>query len=194
MQPEGRHTVYNWSMLTNLTFEIKKYARARAIRITVKTDGRVVVTQPAHVSEEAVHHFVQSKSDWIQKAKAMYAKANFLVIPKASRSEYLKYKREAKLLVLEKLRIWNEYYGSRHQTHFNKVTIRNQTSRWGSCSKHLNLNFSYRIVFLPERFQDYLIVHELCHTKVFNHSRAFWALVEETIPHATIKEFKKRVR
>jgi predicted metal-dependent hydrolase len=183
-------------MLDAGDFIIKKSARARRVRITVKTDGTVVLTQPAFLSTETALKFARSKADWIQKTVAHYRRADILQIPKPSKRDHEKYKREAKLLVLEKLRIWSERYKTAHGISFRygTVTIRNQSSRWGSCSKARNLNFTYRIVFLPEHLQDYLIVHELCHTVVFDHSRAFWALVQKEIPVTHIREFKKRAR
>jgi predicted metal-dependent hydrolase len=81
-------------------------------------------------------------------------------------------------LVHQKLEAWNKFYDLK----YNKVAIRNQRSRWGSCSKKGNLNFNYRILRLPPELQDYIIVHELCHLAQFDHSKAFWALVAKTIP------------
>ena len=95
-----------------------------------------------------------------------------------SKWEYLAQKERARELVHQKLLTLNKHYGMV----FNKVAIRNQRSRWGSCSKKGNLNFNYRIIYLPEALQDYLIVHELCHLAMFNHSKQFWALVAEVIP------------
>jgi predicted metal-dependent hydrolase len=98
---------------------------------------------------------------------------------------YLEHKERARTFVRERLEHYNAYY--RHN--YKKVTIRAQRSRWGSCSKKGNLNFNYRIVFLPEILADLVVVHELCHLKEFNHSRAFWALVAQTIPeYATLKK------
>jgi predicted metal-dependent hydrolase len=175
---------------------IKKSRRARHVRLTVKTDGTVVLTQPYFMPTDSALKFVHSKHDWIAKTVAYYKKADILPIPKPSKRDFDKYKREARLLVLEKIRVLGAPYRQAYGNEFSikKVSIKNQKSRWGSCSKNGNLNFSYRIVFLPEHLQDYLIVHELCHLKVFNHSAAFWALVRETIPLADIKEFRRRVR
>ena len=68
------------------------------------------------------------------------------------------------------------------QIRFNKINIKNQKTRWGSCSKKGNLNFNYKIALLPQHLADYIIVHELCHLGEFNHSRSFWNLVAKVFP------------
>lgn len=102
------------------------------------------------------------------------------------RREYVLYKEAARALVHEKLQFFNQHY----KLVWGSVAVRNQKSRWGSCSKAGNLNFNYRIALLPPHLQDYIIVHELCHLKEFNHSNKFWQLVAETIstPHVCKKE------
>lgn len=93
-------------------------------------------------------------------------------------AHYSAYKEQARELVVQKIAQWNQFY----RFEFGRVAIRTQKTRWGSCSSKRNLNFNYRIVFLPEELQDYLIVHELCHLQEMNHAAAFWTLVEKTIP------------
>ena len=95
-----------------------------------------------------------------------------------SKVEYIQHKEQARELVARKLVDFNTFY------HFNigKVAIRNQKSRWGSCSKRGNLSFNYRLALIPENLVDYVIVHELCHLGEFNHSKNFWNLVAQTIP------------
>lgn len=97
---------------------------------------------------------------------------------KVATALYLAHKEAARELVHRKLAEHNFHYGFT----YHKVAIRDQHSRWGSCSKKGNLNFNYRLVFLPEALVDSVIVHELCHLKEFNHGKNFWALVAETIP------------
>lgn len=95
-----------------------------------------------------------------------------------TRTAYKKHKEAARELIHRKLTEKNAYYS----LPFGRVAIRNQRTRWGSCSKKGNLNFHYRIILLPEHLADYLVVHELCHLAEFNHSKKFWALVAQTIP------------
>jgi predicted metal-dependent hydrolase len=107
---------------------------------------------------------------------------------KKNNSTYLTHKSQALYLAKVRLEHFNQFYNFK----YNKVTIRNQISRWGSCSKRGNLNFNYRIALLPEELRDYIIVHELCHLGEFNHSKNFWALVEKTIPNWS--ELRKKLK
>lgn len=91
---------------------------------------------------------------------------------------YLAHKEAARELIHARLEALNVHYGFT----YNKVAIRDQRSRWGSCSKMRNLNFNYRLVFLPPHLVDYVIVHELCHLEEFNHGPSFWALVARVVP------------
>ncbi len=101
---------------------------------------------------------------------------------------YEVHKERARILVHERLNHWNQLYGFT----YNRVAIRNQCSRWGSCSTKQNLNFNYRLIFLPIELVDYVIVHELCHLKHFNHGKEFWATVAETI--ADYESRKEKLR
>lgn len=66
----------------------------------------------------------------------------------------------------------------------NRITVRNQKTRWGSCSSKGNLNFNWRLLQAPKEILDYVVVHELCHLVYMNHSRQFWNLVETVLPGA----------
>ena len=91
---------------------------------------------------------------------------------------YLVHKEEARELVFARLAHFNQHY----QLEWNRVAIRNQRRCWGSCTSLKNLNFSYRLLFLPPHLRDYIIVHELCHLKYLHHGQAFWDLVAEAVP------------
>lgn len=101
------------------------------------------------------------------------------MIPRRSRPHYKKHKEAARALVRARL----DYFNSHYCLGYKKVFIKNLKSRWGSCSERGNLNFNYRILFLPPDIVDYIIVHELCHLAEFNHSERFWGHVARTIPH-----------
>ncbi len=96
-----------------------------------------------------------------------------------SSKKYLEQKEDARKLVLDRLEYWNKHYNFK----YSRVSIRNQRSRWGSCSSKGNLNFNFRIVTLPPHLSDYIIVHELCHLGQMNHSQKFWDLVGRTLPN-----------
>ncbi len=91
---------------------------------------------------------------------------------------YLAHKEEARTLILARVIYWNQFYNFE----YNRVAIRNQRRCWGSCTSLKNLNFSYKILFLPTHLQDYIIVHELCHLAELNHGKDFWSLVAQQVP------------
>jgi len=91
---------------------------------------------------------------------------------------YVEHKETARDLVQARLHHYNEFYG----LEWKRVAIRNQRRCWGSCSSLKNLNFNYKILFLPAHLRDYIIVHELCHLVHLNHGQDFWNLVAEKIP------------
>ncbi|MDB5189017.1 MAG: putative metal-dependent hydrolase [Candidatus Nomurabacteria bacterium] len=86
----------------------------------------------------------------------------------------------ARAIVLERVEYFNQHY----QLQYGRIFIKDQKTRWGSCSSKGNLNFNYRIAMLPKELQDYLVVHELCHLQEMNHGPNFWKLMMEQIPNA----------
>ena len=98
---------------------------------------------------------------------------------KGTSKNYLKYKETAREIATSRLEYFNNFYGFK----YNRIAIRDQKTRWGSCSKKGNLNFNYKIALISEKARDYIIVHELCHLGEFNHSRNFWNLVAKTVPN-----------
>ncbi len=101
---------------------------------------------------------------------------------------YLTHKETARTLVMERILHFNKHYN----VTLGRIAIRNQKSRWGSCSKKGNLNFNYKLVFLTPELRDYVIVHEICHIKEFNHGAGFWNLVAQTMPDHKMMNKKLR--
>ncbi len=102
---------------------------------------------------------------------------------------YEDHKEIARIIIKERLAFWQPLC----EVTFKRVAIRNQRRRWGSCSSKGNLNFSYRLVFLPQELCDYVVVHELCHLKEMNHGPNFWAEVAKVLPqyHENITTLRK---
>lgn len=75
-----------------------------------------------------------------------------------------------------------EYFNQFYNFHFENIRIKDQKSRWGSCSAKKNINLNYRIFLLPDEIRDYIILHELCHLKEMNHSKRFWDLIKKEMP------------
>jgi predicted metal-dependent hydrolase len=169
-------------MIDNLEYKLVRSLRSRSIRITVYPNGEVKVSAPHLVPEFVVRNFVNKKSVWIdKKLKHFQKKPNSklkLFLHGLKRKDYLEQRDKALVLVKERLEHFNKHY----RVNYKKVTIRNQKSRWGSCSHNGNLNFNYKIIYLPKEAQDYIVVHELCHIIELNHSKSFWNLVQETMP------------
>lgn len=167
-------------------YVIRESSRARTMRVSVYPDGRVVVTKPVRLSTKVVERFVRDRKGWIQDAIQKMSvraqkRANHPKIPLPRlRRGTLAYKeaiKNARTLITGRVQYWSRVYGFSYGT----ITIRNQKSRWGSCTKAGNLSFNVRLVFLPPELVDYIVIHELCHTKEHNHSESFWHLVRKHV-------------
>lgn len=171
-----------------IKYEVRVNRRAKRLRLTVYPDRRVVVTSPRPHTEGYIDKFIREKEDWIRKQLAFFDKAQPTGRTIDEKKSFAAYKEAALRLVERKIKHFNKYYGF----DFSGLRITNSKSQWGSCSTQGVLSFNYRIVFIAEKLADYLIVHEICHLKEFNHSPRFWNLVAETIPD--FKEAKKELK
>lgn len=163
--------------------------RSKRIRLAIHPGGEIIVTTPPRVPDDFIHKFFYRKSKWIL-SKLDYLQKFPVQSPSVTAKEYREYKAKALDIVKDRLAHFNTFYGFKH----GAITIKNHKTMWGSCSRQGNLNFNYRIALVPQRFSDYVIVHELCHLQEFNHSQRFWALVGRTIPdHKIIRKELKRL-
>ncbi len=166
-------------MIDNVNYILKKSSRTRSLRISVYPDGRCIVSAPTYLGQGAIDTFVNAKSKWIMDKLRGFMPFRPMAKRKNTRAEFLKHKEAARKLVMERIPILNQAYGFK----VGRIAIRNQKSRWGSCSARGNLNFNYKLALLPQELCDYVIVHELCHLREFNHSYKFWDLVAKTFPN-----------
>lgn len=170
---------YNWKM------QIIRSNR-RTIAIQINTDLSLTVRAPYGMSERRIWQFVEEKSAWIEKhMRSMQEKIKGMeanpVEPMTT--EELRHLAEDALSYIPK-RV--AFYARQMQVSYGRITIRNQRTRWGSCSAKGNLNFNCLLMLAPAEVIDYVVVHELCHRREMNHSERFWGEVEKVLP-----EYKK---
>ncbi len=164
---------------TKLEYTLKVIRRSKRLRIVVKAGGEVVVSKPRLIPQYIISKFLNQKSEWllgmIEKMKKIPKKKT----AKETKEDFEKYKKIALKIATEKVFRINKVYNFK----YNNISIKNQTTRWGSCSRAGNLNFNYKIALLSDELADYLVAHEICHLGEFNHSKRFWDLVAKTIPN-----------
>ena len=158
---------------------LKKNVRARRLRISIKDESHVGVSVPIHVSFHNAEEFVRLKSSWILKSiKHIKGKIKLDDVDRQEARKKLKHK-------LDSLCI-------KYKFDYNKLSIRNQKTRWGSCSAENNISLNSKIINLPEELIEYILMHELVHTKIKNHSKEFWDTLDLYIPSP--KNLDKKLR
>lgn len=149
----------------------------KTVTLQVKPDGSVVVRAPIRLAKYRIAKFVRDHEAWIliQQKKAEVYREHVHVITEEERREGIA---SAKKIFPER----TAYFAKRMGVTYNRITIREQKTRWGSCSSAGNLNFNWKLVLMPPELLDYVVVHELAHRKEMNHSPRFWAVVENELP------------
>ena len=159
----------------------------RTMSMEVRPDGSILVRAPFRASAEEIGNFVCSHKSWVEKQRIRIRKraAEIRLADQNPLSP-----EDIRLLADQALRELPPRiaaYAGQMGVTYGRVTIRNQKTRWGSCSSKGNLNFNCLLMLTPREVQDYVIVHELSHRKEMNHSPKFWEVVEEVLP-----DYKKR--
>ena len=166
-------------MVEKLRVEIIRSNR-RTMSLEITKDLKVRVRAPYRFSEQRIRRFVSQRMDWIIKhLEQMEEKQK-----KIAQVEPLS-KEELDSLCEKALRVIPAKaarYAQILHVNYHRITIRNQKTRWGSCSAKGNLNFNCLLMLTPEEIVDYIVVHELCHRLEMNHSKRFWELVSSVIP------------
>ncbi len=166
--------------------EIKRSKGMKSLRLSVRADGRIVLSVSKMYPLFLIKQFLAGKQAWLEDSLAKIKTRNSLFSIRHTATEITKYKKQTKILVTERLKYFNQFYNLK----YNRIAVRNQSSRWGSCSSKNNLNFNYRLCLLPAELADQVIVHELCHLQEMNHGKNFWALVAKTMPNYKVLEKK----
>jgi len=156
--------------------------RARRVVITVRPRRGVRVSIPRHSSVAEAMSFVRKKETWIKKHLAIISEKQ--AQNKEVNEDFLNIdKNPARKQITGRL---GELAKANGFT-FGKVSIRNQRTRWGSCSDKGNLSFNLKLVVLPQELMDYVIFHELVHTKIHNHSERFWQELDKYVGNGKAK-------
>ncbi len=163
---------------TSYPYTLRKSLRARRLRLTVSSGGRLSVSAPAWVSGGLIDRFLAAHAAWIGEKIRLFETRGTHPLARGGQREYAQFKDAARALAEARLAQLNQEYGF----HYQRISIRNQKTRWGSCSMRGALSFNYRIALLPPELADYVILHELCHLGAFDHSAAFWTLMERAMP------------
>ncbi|MBR3780623.1 MAG: M48 family metallopeptidase [Clostridia bacterium] len=154
-------------------------SKRKTISIQVKPN-EVVIRVPLRMKEKEVEKFVESKRNWIEKHLHSVAEKQKLLqnTELYTEEEIESLVSKAKEIIPQKV----DFYADKIGVTYNKITIRCQRTRWGSCSSKGNLNFNCLLVLLPDEIIDSVVVHELCHRKQMNHSAKFYAEIEKVFP------------
>ncbi|MCQ2600949.1 MAG: M48 family metallopeptidase [Treponema sp.] len=165
--------------LEKIEYIIKK-SRRRTISVQITPDQKLLVKAPTYTSIKEVEDFLHEKRDWIlkqlnrTKVQSQQAAAMGILTDK----EIRKLKRDAKKIIPERV----EYYAKLSGITYNRIFIRLQKSRWGSCSVEGNLNFNALLALMPLEVLDSVVVHELCHRRHMDHSKDFYDEVLKIFP------------
>jgi predicted metal-dependent hydrolase len=161
-----------------LEYWLRVSTRAKRVSLVIEHDGKLVAVLPQNKRECAVEKFIKENKNWINRNRSKQENSNVQFL-RLNKKLYIQHKKRAHAAIVERVQHFNTLY----DFSFNRVSVRNQKTQWGSCSEKKNLQFNFRLIFLPPHLMDYIIVHELCHLAELNHSRSFWNLVAQTIPH-----------
>ena len=154
----------------------------KSLGLEVRDANTVLARIPTRVSDRELKAFVENHRSWIlEKTEVMAEREENRKSTPAPLPELLSKtdRMKIQLKIGKRVRHYCEAMG----VTVGYVTVKNQKTRWGSCSAKGNVNFNYQLAFLPDELLDYVVIHELAHRRHMNHSRAFWAEVEKYCPN-----------
>ena len=153
----------------------------KSLGLEVRDANTVLARIPTRVSDRELKAFVENHRSWIlEKTEVMAEREENRKSTPAPPPELLSKTDRMKIQLKIGKRV--RHYCATMGVTVGYVTVKNQKTRWGSCSAKGNVNFNYQLAFLPDELLDYVVIHELAHRRHMNHSRAFWAEVEKYCP------------
>ena len=162
---------------------LKRSAR-KTLSVELKPDASLLVRAPLGMPEERIISFLEDRRSWIESRRGkLLERIEAMPSDALSNEEIRKLADEAMQDIPRRVRYFAPLVG----VTFGRITIRNQKTRWGSCSAKRNLNFNCLLMLTPPDVRDYVVVHELCHIREMNHSARFWAQVERVLPHYRVQ-------
>jgi hypothetical protein len=179
------HTILKKNDLCEDIGKIKyRYSKkAKYIRIVISNTSHVSVIIPDHHHIKDAIEFVHLKKNWIQKNKIRIAQKKKLKL-KLSNLELEKFWDDTKQKIVQLADV--------HQLNFYKLTFKTLKTRWGSCSPNNTICINNLIYYLPDHLKEYIMLHELTHTKIKNHSSIFWEELEKICPNSKLKRRELR--
>ena len=161
----------------------KHSRKAKHLRIVISKTSQVSVIIPVNYNINDAIDFVNSKNKWIQKNKIKMSKKRILKL-KLSRIELEKFWIDTKQKMIQLSGI--------HQLNFHELIFKTLKSRWGSCSQNNTICINNIVYYLPDHLKEYVMLHELTHTKIKNHSSIFWEELEKICPNSKLKRKELR--
>ena len=169
-----------------MEYELVRSER-KSLSLQLRPDGTVLVRAPRRTPGRSIDRFVREHWDWVEKQREKLAARG--QVEKLSEEELAELKKRARRVFLARCAYYAPVVGVRYE----RVSIRSQRSKWGSCSGKGNLNFNCLLLLAPPEVLDYVVVHELCHRLEMNHSPRFWAEVQRVLPdYASARKWLKQ--
>ena len=158
----------------------------KTLAVQIRADGTVIARAPLRMPKDRILCFLSEKASWIrmqqgkmQEREKMRQQAR-IHLDAAQEKEL---RERAKSVLAQR----TAYFARQIGVTYGRITVRDQKTRWGSCSQTGNLNFNFRLILAPSEVLDYVVVHELCHRRQMNHSTQFWQEVAQVLP-----DYRKR--
>jgi len=158
-------------------FQFFRHPRARRYVVSVRADGSVRVTIPRGGSRREALAFAERQRAWIERQRRRLENQRE-AIPRLPPGMLHEQRDRARVLLPRRLHELADFHGFT----VSGVTVRNQQTRWGSCSPRGRICLNWRLVLVPDAVRDYVLLHELAHLKRMDHSRKFWKLVAQLCP------------